>query len=202
MNNLFPRPMNRDKDADAVLLYENPQGFKILRFDYQARTKIKIANKDGVIMTTYRCNKVDAPLPSPFLSWENMEDCGLWHQNEQHILDAVRSGKRLFAGVSYNWGGSETLLLEADLRAELEASWVILPPGVIGGYAVGSYGNRIKTYLCREGCLANYFNINEVMEYCGKLGYVMDLWERTEMRKYAAFDIRSFASYIPAPEME
>ena len=41
MNNLFPRPMNRDKDADAVLLYENPQGFKILRFDYQARTKIK-----------------------------------------------------------------------------------------------------------------------------------------------------------------
>ena len=69
---------HRDKDANAILLYKNPSGIKILRFDYQARRKFKIVNEDGIVITTFRCNNVDTPLHSPFLSWENMEDCGLW----------------------------------------------------------------------------------------------------------------------------
>lgn len=147
-----------------TVLFTNPLGFTFERTDYKNRSKVKVSNQ-GYNLRTYRFNNV-SEFESPYISWENLDQCGGWATDESYLDTAVQNGTKLFAGIVHPEGQSFECSDDVVVITKKHGWWE--------GYC--------ETHICRKGCLADYYDIDAVLNHYSRLG--VDLLEEEISRIY------------------
>ena len=160
------------------LLHQNSKGVTILREDYKKRSQVKVFSEyqgKRHSLRSYRFNNIPDRFESPFCSWANLDCCGGWACDETYLDTAVQKGKKLYAG-RYQYLKS-TYFPDFPSREEAlqEFQAIIdgLPSGVTGGIEECGRNDAkdiLYTFICREGSIADYFDLNCVFNFYGKLG--------------------------------
>lgn len=134
-----------------TVLFTNPLGIEFERTDYKHRSKVKVHN-NGYNLRTYRFKNVEC-FESPYISWENLDQCGGWATKDDYLKTAVQNGTKLFAQIIHD--SSESF----DSREDIVV--ITKPHGWLENYN--------ETHICCKGCLADYYDIEAIFEYYSDL---------------------------------
>lgn len=176
-----------------TILHENIHGIQAVRIDYAKRSKV-IYVKDNFIFRAYSFNKVSPAYESQYLSWSNLDCCGGWSYDESYLHTAVQNGQKLYAGSYFyanEFGSPE------KTRKMIENMFRELPSNCVGGYEPRTSDRVISFYICRTGCLADYYDIDAVLDYYERLGLRVNEFIRENVRYLATFEISSFGQPDP-----
>ena len=144
----------------------------------QQRTKLK--------RTIMEYLYVNAPsFQSPYLSWENLNCCNGWVYDDSYLHTAVQRGKKLYSGFnlsiysesfierSRHCNPNFEFLTEKsvhDLLSKIEAG---LPDDCVMGTVKKDKRDEdfisLSMYICKNGKISDYFDINEVVEHYRQL---------------------------------
>lgn len=119
----------------------------------------------------------------------------------QNILDtAVQKGKKLFAGRTQYLKSlhlSDCLTRDEALQ-EFQKIVNALPDGITAGIA-GKEDDKelLYTYICREGRIADYFDLKTVFEFYGKLGLKLSGKTVDGVKKLCNLEIKTFGGEDP-----
>lgn len=158
-----------------TVLHENSRGIQAVRLDYTKRSKV-IFVKENFVFRSYGFNKVTPVYESSYLSWANLDCCGGWAYDESYLHTAVQKGQKLYAGCYFYANAYGT---PEDTRQVIENIFGELPSNCVGGYEPRTSDRVISFYICRKGCLADYYDIDAVLDYYERLG----LWVNEAMRQ-------------------
>lgn len=176
-----------------TVLHENSRGIQAVRLDYTKRSKV-IFVKENYAFRAYSFNRVTPAYESPYLSWANLDCCGGWAYDESYLHTAVQNKQKLYAGCyfySNQYGTPERT------RQAIEGMLQSLPSDCVGGYEPAQTDRVISFYICRKGCLADYFDIDAVLDYYERLGLRVNEFIRRNVRYIATFEICSFGQPDP-----
>lgn len=133
-------------------LFTNPLGFKFDRTDYKNRSKVKVHN-NGYNLRTYRFNNVEC-FESPYISWQNLDQCGGWATKDDYLKTAVQNGTKLFAQIIHD--SRESFDSREDIVVNTQPhKWL---------------KDECETHICRKGCLSDYYDIDAVVDHYSRLG--------------------------------
>ena len=142
----------------TTTLFTNPYGFKFDRTDYKKRSKVKVHN-NGFNLMTYRFNNVEF-FESPYISWQNLDQCGGWATKDDYLKTSVQNGTKLFAQI-----------IHADGEVFEESDNVVIR-------TKDGYDSTYKeTHICRKGTLNDYYDLEAVFGHYRKLGLNFPLFE-------------------------
>lgn len=158
------------------VLFTNPLGIVFERIDYKHRSKVKVHN-NGYNLRTYRFNNIEC-FESPFISWENLDQCGGWRTDDTYLKTAVQNVTKLFAGI----------IEHKDYRFESSDEVVILAKDH------GWIDNYNETHICRKGTLSEYYNLEAVFGHYSRLGIIFSSREEAEIREYCNIELSVFAT--------
>lgn len=177
----------------SELLHENSQGVKIVREDYKKRSRVKVfTESDGKIYTlrSYRFNRISDRFDSPYLSWANLDCCGGWAYDEEYLDTAVQEGKKLFADRSVPLMLNQT---QEDALQQFRDFSASLPNGIFADVTgTLSTDGFFYTFICREGTIADYFDIESVFEFYKKLGIFLPASLKAEVIKLCGIEIKRY----------
>lgn len=158
------------------VLFTNPLGITIERTDYKNRSKVKVHN-NGYNLRTYRFNNV-SEFESPYISWQNLDQCGGWATDESYLDTAVQNGTKLFAQIIHQEGQS----------FEYSDDVVVITKkhGWCEGYC--------ETHICRKGCLADYYDIDAVLAHYSRLGIDLTDDEVNLIHEFCNIELSVFAT--------
>lgn len=185
------------------LLHKNSKGVTILREDYKKRSQVKVFSEvDGKrhILRSYRFNLISDRFDSPFCSWANLDCCGGWSADETYLDTAVQAGRKLYAGrcqylKSLNLPNYPT---RDDALREFQKIVDVLPDGIIADIEGREHGRDcLYTYICREGRIADYFSLDGVFEFYGKLGLRFPDIIVNEVKELCNLEIKTFGGENP-----
>ncbi len=176
----------------------------MLREDYKKRSQVKVFTEDRgkrYIHRSYRFNRISDRFDSPYLSWANLDCCGGWSSgDEEYLTTAVQDGKKLYAGLT------QTLKMpyfpDAPTREEAIRQFQMfadaLPAGVIAGVE-GTFdtGDFLHTFICREGRIADFFDLNSVFDFYKKLGLVLSQPITETVTELCSIEMRDFGGTEP-----
>ena len=183
-----------------TILHQNSHGVKIVREDVKQYGLVAVVtdNEYGTYYhRDYRFKLVREPIQIPFCSWANLDCCGGWAYDEEYLETAVQKGLKLFAGRTImlrrkDWTHGPTL--EEALQS-LDALAATLPPDCCVGYDPESIPtNRLQTYICRTGCIADYIDLDAVFPFYSKLGYKLYSRNKTAIRQYCNIELKKFGT--------
>jgi hypothetical protein len=158
------------------VLFTNPLGFEFERTDYKKRSKVKVHN-NGYNLRTYRFNNVEC-FESPYISWQNLDQCGGWATDSKYLHTAVHDRKKLLASIVHH----------NDVHFERRPEVVILTQ------KYGWLENHSYTYICSKGTLSDFYDLDEVIEHYSRLGIDFTVDEVFEIEEYMDMDIWMFAT--------
>ena len=184
----------------SELLHQNSKGVTIIREDYRKRSQVKVFSEyqgKRHTLRSYRFNNIPDRFDSPFCSWANLDCCGGWSYDETYLDTAVQDGKKLFAG-RYQFLKSRCF---PDSPSRVEALHEFhkfadgLPSGVIAG--IERCGRQkvediLHTFICREGKLADYFDLNAVFDFYAKLGLIIQPHIIEQVTELCSIEIWTF----------
>lgn len=164
------------------ILLDLPNGTQFIYTRLKKRARVDVRNqKYNVSYMTYRFNNI--PLyQHQYLSWENLNCCNGWRYDESYLEKAVQQHKKLVADIvvvsqdaididvwknSYGFNEDET-----EIYIEVEMNWN------------GKY-NRYRLIATRKGCLADFYNLEEIVEVYNNHGIdlgcelkrIKELWQ-------------------------
>ena len=176
-----------------TVLHENSRGIQAVRLDYTKKSKV-IFVKENDVFRSYSFNKVTPVYESPYLSWSNLDCCGGWSYDESYLRTAVQNGQKLYASSYFytNQFGSPEKTRQAIDNILRE-----LPAPCVGGYEPTQTDRVISFYICRKGCLADYYDIDAVLDYYERLGLRVNEFIRENVRYLATFEISSYGQPNP-----
>lgn len=161
------------------VLFINPRGIIFERTDYTKRSKVSVHNPDGYNHRIYRFNNVEC-FESPYISWENLDQCGGWGTDDTYLNTAVQKGTKLFAQIVH---GKDESFEESD-------NVVVITDPTPRGYFKSYYW----THICRKGCLADYYDLDAVFAHYSRLGIVISDSEKALIREYCNIELSTFAT--------
>ena len=132
-------------------LFTNPLGFKFNRTDYRKRSKVTVLN-NNYNLRTYRFNNVPC-FESPYISWENLDQCGGWATNDSYLHTAVQNGTKLFAQIVHT--DDVKFNLSDDVVIQTKDHWCT---------------GLNETHISRKGCLSDYYNLEDIFKHYNLLG--------------------------------
>lgn len=157
-------------------LFTNPLGIKFDRTDYKNRSKVTVHN-NGYNLRTYRFNNVEC-FESPYISWENLDQCGGWGTNDTYLKSAVQNGTKLFAQIihdsSESFDSREDIVVNTQPHKRIE----------------GLY----ETHICRKGCLKDYYNLVDVAEHYRRFGVRFTFEEQVQIIQWVHLELSVFAT--------
>lgn len=167
----------------SIVLNENIHGIKMIRTDFVKRSKVSVVFPSGYVIHSYRFNNIPDTFDSPYISWANLDCCNGWTYDEEYLKRSVYEGKKLYAGI-YEAYSSE-----------------MLPsvPGILAGKEIDPNNPHSNSFVCREGCLADYYDLNAVFEHYKKLGIVLSPASQYKIKNICAYRICDFANRETAP---
>lgn len=141
----------------------------------------------------YRFPNVNIEFYSPYLSWENLNYCGGWWHDDKYLLTAVQKNKKLYADISE--------YIDPDRREEKEQKLELLkqnlPAGILAGEYINYNDKFFSFFICRSGCLQDYFDLEEVFAAYKKLGIDFRKSQKEKIKAFCSSEIRLFGSNIP-----
>ena len=158
------------------ILFTNPLGFTFERTDYKTRSKVKVSNQ-GYNLRTYRFNNVEC-FESPYISWQNLDQCNGWRTNSEYLYTAVQNGTKLFAGIVHT----------DDVRFD------ITDDIVVDTRKHGWLENHSYTHICRKGCLSDYYSLDDVFAHYSRLGISLTVDETALIREYCSVELSVFGT--------
>ena len=181
----------------SELLHENSAGVKIIREDYKKRSRVKVFTEyRGKAYThhSYRFNRISDRFDSPYLSWANLDCCGGWTFDKEYLDTAVQEGKKLFA--------DRALFLNQvtreDAIQQFQEFVVALPNGVFADINGTLFmDNYLHTFICREGTIADYFDLESVFKFYAKLGVVFPASFKAEVKRLCGIEIKHYGGKEP-----
>lgn len=195
------------------LLHQNVFGIKMVREDYKKRSQVKVFSETGgkrFVLRAYRFNLIPDRYDSPFISWANLDRCGGWSSDDNYLDTAVQEGKKLYAGRNQALKTSFFPDNPSKDKALQQFQELIdsFPNSVVGGIeTLLNIENFLYTYICREGRIADYIDIDSVFEFYNKLGlpfpqHVVDqvkTWCNIEIKDFGGENapFRYFNPYMP-----
>lgn len=160
-----------------TVLFTNPLGFTFERTDYKNRSKVKVSNR-GYNLRTYRFNNVEC-FESPYISWQNLDQCNGWATDESYLYTAVQNGTKLFAGIVHLEGQSFECSDDVVVITK-KHRW-------LEGYC--------ETHICRKGTLSDYYDLAAVVAHYERLGITPYLDETPNLIGwFLSVDISVFAT--------
>ena len=136
---------------------------------------------------------------SPYLSWRNLYHAFSGYQDEAYLETAVQEGKKLFAQCVMTmktdrptYGKAFSDEEAAEYMQNLKSS---MPENCECGFIPHKCDKDFKRYyICREGKLSAYFNLDAVFERYHQLGVELSEEERRNVREMANNEISVFAT--------
>ena len=176
-----------------TVLHENSRGVQAVRLDYTKRSRV-IIGKENYVFMSYSFNKVTPVYESPYLSWANLDCCGGWAYDESYLHTAVQNNQKLYAGCYFyanQYGTPERT------RQAIEGILQSLPTDCVGGYEPTQTDRVISFYICRKGCLADYYDIDAVWDYYERLGLWVNEAIRQNVKYLATLEISRYGQPNP-----
>ena len=139
-----------------MILHENDKGIKMIREDGKRRSKVRVLAPDGHTLHTFRFNNIP-PYSHPLLSWANLDCCGGWAHDKEYLLTAVQNVKKPVADITSD--SLPDIMPTPDIEV-----WHDPVPTTNGPY---TWWHMI---VARKGTLADFFDIDEIVEAYRKQG--------------------------------
>lgn len=185
----------------SELLHENSKGIKIIRENYKKRSQVKVLswyNSKPYTLRSYRFNLISDRFDSPFLSWANLDCCGGWAYDEEYLDTAVQKGKKLFADRSLFLNSSLNQITQEDALQQFQDFSASLPDGILADFN----GTLIRdgflyTFICREGTIADYFDLESVFIFYKKFGIILPDSLKAEVKDLCKIEIKCFGGKNP-----
>lgn len=188
--------MKDNGDAMSEILYESSSDI-VVRTDYERCSKVEHftkCNGDHTFFDSYWFSLIPDRFDSPFISWANLANYD--NYNDDYFVTAVQEGKLLYADRQQDLktpyfpdGPSKNKALK-----QFQELIKNLPEGITGGKYTeyGDGKSSFSTFICREGRIADYFDIDSVFEFYNKLGLrfpqnVIDqvkIWCNVEIKEF------------------
>ena len=189
----------------SELLHQNSMGVTMLREDYKKRSQVKVFSEfqgKRHILRSYRFNHISDSFDSPFCSWANLDCCGGWSCDDTYLDTAVQKGWKLYAGRDERVRSSYFPDLPSMDEAIQKFQKVIdgLPAGITAGIEGGGRENMedlLHTFICREGKIADYFDLDDVFEFYGKLGLDFPQYVVAQVKALCSIEIKTFGGDKP-----
>ena len=179
------------------LLFQSNIGIRFVRETHKDICTIKVQSKyanRAHTLAKYTFPNVELSVSSPFLSWENLNCCGGWTYDEKYLFTAVQEGKKLYAGAAIYIGPTGgTSEAEARLK-EITSS---LPNYCKAGKEIVKNENYFPFYICRRGCLKDFFNLDKVLEDYKRMGITLYSEQREHLFALSEIELAQFASATP-----
>lgn len=163
------------------VLFTSPVGITFERTDYKNRSKVKVSNR-GYNLRTYRFNNVEC-FESPYISWQNLDQCGGWATRDEYLYTAVQNGTKLFAQIVTF---PEPILTLSRPQIESSDDIVITTAKI--------HPKFHHTHICRKGCLSDYYSLDDVFAHYSRLGISFTVDEKTAIREYCNVELSVFAT--------
>lgn len=143
-----------------TLLHENSKGIKIIREDAVKRSKVRVLDKSGRTICTYRFNNI--PFYShPLMSWANLDCCGSWSYDEDYLLTAVQEGRKPVADIALHSLPDITATDAYDV-------WYNPVPTTNGSY---TWHHML---IARKATLSDLFDIDDLVAAYSAQGVMID----------------------------
>ena len=189
----------------SELLHQNSKGVKIVREDYKKRSQVKVFSEfqgKRYILRSYRFNQIPDRFDSPFCSWANLDCCGGWASDDTYLDTAVQEGRKLYDGRAEHLRSSYSPDLPSmdEALQEFQKMAEGLPAGVTAGIEESGRENAegfLYTFICREGKIEDYFDINDVFEFYGKLGLNLPQYVSAQVNELCGIEIKAFGGDKP-----
>lgn len=159
-----------------TVLFTNPLGITIERTDYKNRSKVKVSN-NGYNLKTYRFNNVEC-FESPYISWQNLDQCNGWNTSEEYLHTAVQNGTKLFASI-----------VHTD-----DVSFEATDDVVVDTRKHGWLKDHSYTHISRKGCLSDYYDLDAVFAHYSRLGIYLTGWDKDEIREFCQVELSVFGT--------
>lgn len=177
------------------LLFESELGVQFYREIKDGWCRVRVKNKgQRFIHMTYLFPNAEPYFTSPYISWQNLNCCGGWGYEEAYLETAVQEGRKLYAGCSEYIGPGETV---EEKRAKLKALLATLPEGCAAGEEPCPNGRFFNYYICRNGSLKDFYDLEQVFDAYRRLGIAVSGQERAEIQGYCSVELKRFGQYEP-----
>jgi len=89
---------------EKEIIFEDKHNAIFEQTTFKTRRKVVVRNKNdkSIIFRTYRFNITDTSIESPYISWENLNQCNGWAACGEYSKGAVQKGKKLCATISFD----------------------------------------------------------------------------------------------------
>ncbi len=187
----------------SELLHQNSKGVKMVREDYKKRSQVKVFSEfqgKRYVIHSYRFNLISDRFDSPFCSWANLDCCGGWSSDDSYLDTAVQEGKKLYAGRYQRLQSSYFPDLPSMEEALQEFQKIVdaLPAGVTAGVeSRHDMEDFLHTFICREGAIADYFDLGDVFKFYGRLGLVFPPYVVDQVKALCQIEMKSFGGDKP-----
>lgn len=179
------------------LLFQSNIGIQFVRETHKDICTIKVQSRyanRAYTLAKYKFPNIELSVSSPFLSWENLNCCGGWTYDEEYLLSAVQEGKKLYAGCT-TYVGTSGNTSEAEKCLEKIAEH--LPANCTAGKETVKNEKYFPFYICRRGCLKDFFDLEQVLEDYKRMGIALYAEQREHLFTLSEIELAQFASATP-----
>lgn len=179
------------------LLFRSSVGIEFNKETLKGTSYVKVQasrSKRAYTIKKYAFPDIELLTSSPLLSWENLNCCGGWTYDESYLFTAVQKGKKLYAGAAiYLPAPGVTAEAESKLL-EIKAT---LPDNCTAGKEIISNERFFPLYICRKGCLKDFFDLEQVLEDYRRMGIVLRPKDRNEFFILCGIELSQFSTGSP-----
>lgn len=132
-----------------------------------------------------------------FISWANLDCCGGWSYDEDYLTTAVQEGRKLFASIATPLRQQylPECPTEEAARRQFESFRSTLPPDIFADYdREPVFFDHLHTFICRQGRIADYIELEAVFSFCEKLGIIIPDSMREKVERYCDCEIKTFGT--------
>jgi len=141
---------------------------------------VKNKDEEGYIHNSYRFKNTKVSYESPYISWENLNQCNGWQASENYIKTAVQTGKKICA------------LIVVNTHEELQ-DYINGLPDECGLYWEKHNLHFYRFWIYRKGCLLDFYDIEKVLGLYNEHGFHF----RTDViHKYASMQIEDIVKSL------
>lgn len=172
----------------------------MIREDFKLRSQVKVIseyNGKQYCRRTYRFNYIPDPIIVPYCSWANLDCCGAWGYDEDYLATAVQKELKLFAGLDTPLKGK--YFPDAPTLEEAKHEFGVFKESLPSGF-FAEEEKRINvskffyTFVCREGNISDYINLEAVFGFYKKLGRELSSLEKREVEKLCSIPIKAYGT--------
>ena len=183
-----------DDGQNTYFIYERRAGIACVSVQYRSPGKNRNRR-----LREYRFPDIQEIFESPYLSWRNLYCCGGWGFDSSILDTAVQEGTKLFAGRIQTLQNEYCMTMPTmeEAQRDFELFKASFPPGVYGAKetvlpAVANDG-YFRSYICRDGSIADYFNMDKVFEHYHKLGVELAQFQE-EILRLSSIEINMYGT--------